>query len=625
MREERRQNVSQAMPVRAGRIIMSAPGEKPKNFKETFMRLLQYLRPHSFPLLVVFAAAVCGTVFSILGPKILGQATTLFFDGVMDRFRGVPNAGIDFEQVGKILLLLMGIYLFSEAFTYLGHFIMAGIVQKIVYTMRDEAYQKITRLPLAFFDTHTHGELLSRVTNDMDLISSTLGQSLTHLISSIVTVGGVLAMMLIISPIMTLIALVTLPLTYLITAKIAGYSQKKFADQQRELGELNGHIEEAYGGHIIVKSFGNEEKVIQRFKIINERLYDAGWRAIFISGIIMPLINFINNMGYVLVCIMGAVFVIQGRIVIGDMQAFIQYSKNFKEPIIQFANIANIIQSTIAAAERVFELLDEEEETADSAQALTHFAPRGDVEFVNVRFGYSADTTLIRNMNIAVQAGQAVAIVGPTGAGKTTLVNLLMRFYEISGGKITIDGIDIREIKRGTLRGIFGMVLQEAWLFKGTIRENIAYGKAGATEEEIRRAARAAHADHFIRTLPGGYETVLNEEASNISQGQKQLLTIARAILADPAILILDEATSNVDTRTELLIQKAMAELMKGRTSFVIAHRLSTIQDADIILVMNEGEVVEKGTNTELLALDGFYAALHKSRFGAEEVYNKTG
>lgn len=625
MKEERRQNVSQARPVRAGRIIMSAPGEKPKNFKETLMRLLHYLRPHSFPLLVVFAVAVCGTVFSILGPKILGQATTLFFDGMMDRLRGVPNAGIDFEQVGKILLLLIGIYLFSEAFTYLGHFIMAGIVQKIVYTMRDEAYQKITRLPLTFFDTHTHGELLSRITNDMDLISSTLGQSLTHLISSIVTVGGVLAMMLIISPVMTLIALVTLPLTYLITVKIAGYSQKKFADQQRELGELNGHIEEAYGGHIIVKSFGNEEKVIQRFKIINERLYDAGWRAVFISGIIMPLINFVNNIGYVLVCIMGAAFVIQGRIVIGDMQAFIQYSRNFKEPIIQFANIANIIQSTIAAAERIFELLDEEEEIADSAQAHTLFAPRGDVKFENVRFGYSPDTTLIRNMNIAVQAGQTVAIVGPTGAGKTTLVNLLMRFYEISGGKITIDGIDIREIKRGTLRGIFGMVLQDAWLFQGTIRDNIAYGKAGATDEEICRAAGAARADHFIRTLPGGYDTVLNEEASNISQGQKQLLTIARAILADPAILILDEATSNVDTRTELLIQKAMAELMKGRTSFVIAHRLSTIQDADTILVMNEGEVMEKGTNTELLALNGFYAALHKSRFGAEEVYNKTG
>ncbi|NLX90900.1 MAG: ABC transporter ATP-binding protein [Firmicutes bacterium] len=608
------------MPVRlGGRIMLSAPGKKAKNFKGTIMRLLQYLRPHSFSLLIVFALAVCGTVFSILGPKILGRATTLFFNGMMDRLRGVPDAGIDFELVGKIMLLLTGIYILSEAFNYLGQFIMAGVVQKIVYTMREEVYQKLTRLPLKFFDTYTHGEILSRVTNDMDLIGSTLGQSLTHLISSIVTVAGVMAMMLIISPAMTLIALLTLPLWYLITTKITRYSQKMFVDQQRELGELNSHIEEAYGGHIIVKSFGNEEKVIQRFKEINERLYDAGWRALFISGIIMPLINFVNNMGYVLVCIVGAVFVIQGRIAIGDMQAFIQYSRNFKEPIIQFANVANIIQATIAAAERVFELLDEEEEKADSPHALTLFAPRGEVKFENVTFGYSADATLIKNMNIAVKAGQTVAIVGPTGAGKTTLVNLLMRFYEISGGRITIDGIDIREIKRGTLRGIFGMVLQDTWLFQGTIRDNIAYGKEGATDEEIRRAAAAARADHFIRTLPGGYDTVLNEEASNISQGQKQLLTIARAILADPAILILDEATSNVDTRTELLIQKAMADLMKGRTSFVIAHRLSTIKDADMILVMNEGEVVEKGTNAELLALNGFYAALHKSRFAVEE------
>ena len=620
MSKEGRQNAIKAMPVRlGGRIMLSAPGKKAKNFKGTIMRLLQYLRPHSFSLLIVFALAVCGTVFSILGPMVLGRATTLFFNGVMDRLRGVPDAGINFELVGKIMLLLTGIYILSEAFNYLGQFIMAGVVQKIVYTMREEVYQKLTRLPLKFFDTYTHGEILSRVTNDMDLIGSTLGQSLTHLISSLVTVAGVMAMMLIISPAMTLIALLTLPLWYLITTKITRYSQKMFVDQQRELGELNSHIEEAYGGHIIVKSFGNEEKVIQRFKEINERLYDAGWRALFISGIIMPLINFVNNMGYVLVCIVGAVFVIQGRIAIGDMQAFIQYSRNFKEPIIQFANVANIIQATIAAAERVFELLDEEEEIADSPQALEIFAPQGDVKFENVTFGYSADATLIRNMNIAVKAGQTVAIVGPTGAGKTTLVNLLMRFYEISGGRITIDGIDIREIKRGTLRGIFGMVLQDTWLFQGTIRDNIAYGKEGATDEEIRRAAAAARADHFIRTLPGGYDTVLNEEASNISQGQKQLLTIARAILADPAILILDEATSNVDTRTELLIQKAMADLMKGRTSFVIAHRLSTIKDADMILVMNEGEVVEKGTNAELLALNGFYAALHKSRFAVEE------
>jgi len=626
---ERKQDtpLPQAMPGRVGgaRIIMSMPAEKAKNFKGTCIRMLQYLRPHCFLLLIVFAAAVFGTVFNILGPKILGQATTILFDGFMDRLRGIPGAGIDFERIGQILLTLMGIYFLSEVFTYLSQFIMIGIVQKIVFTMRDDVHKKLSRLPLKFFDSHTHGEILSRVTNDMDLIGSTLDQSLTHLIASIVSVCGVLAMMLTISPVMTLIALVTLPLSYLITAKIAGYSQKTFADRQRELGKLNGHIEEIYGGHVIVKSFGNEEKALRRFKQINENLYNAGWRAVFISGIIMPLIGFVNNMGYVLVCIMGGIYVIQGRILIGDMQAFIQYSKNFREPIVQFANIANIIQSTIAAAERVFELLDEEEEIADDAQARSLFAPRGDVAFENVRFGYSAEMILIKDMNINVKAGQTVAVVGPTGAGKTTIVNLLMRFYEISGGKITIDGIDIREIKRGTLRSVFGMVLQDTWLFKGTIRDNIAYGKEGATDEEIFRAAGAAHADHFIRTLPGGYNTVLNEEASNISQGQKQLLTIARAILADPAILILDEATSNVDTRTELLIQKAMADLTKGRTSFIIAHRLSTIRDADFILVMNEGGVVEKGTNTELLALNGFYAALYKSQFGTGELYHKTG
>ncbi|MGI5881529.1 MAG: ABC transporter ATP-binding protein [Dethiobacteria bacterium] len=610
--------------VGRGRMFMATPPQKAKNIKKTFLHLLHYLGPHSFPLLIVFAISICGTIFNILAPKILGSATTILFEGVMKRLGGLP-AVIDFNRIGQILLLLVFIYLFSEAFSYLGQFIMAGVVQKIVFRMREETYAKLTHLPLKFFDGHTHGEILSRVINDMDLIGSTLDQSLTHLISAIVTVSGVLVMMLLISPIMTLVALVTLPLSYLVTAKIAGYSQKRFAEQQRVLGRLNGHIEETYGGHIIVKSFGNEDKAIRHFKKINDKLYDTNWRAQFVSGIIMPLLGFINNISYVLICIIGAVFVVQGKIVIGDLQAFIQYSKNFREPIVQFANIANIIQSTLAAAERVFELLDEEEERTDDEQSLVEFAPRGDISFQKVTFGYSAETTLMKDLDICIEAGQTVAVVGPTGAGKTTLVNLLMRFYEIDGGKITIDGVDIRHIERGTLRSLFGMVLQDTWLFQGTIRDNIAYGKEGATDEEIKRAAGAAHADHFIGTLPGGYNTILNEEASNISQGQKQLITIARAILADPAILILDEATSSVDTRTELLIQKAMARLMKGRTSFVIAHRLSTIRDADIILVMDEGAVVEKGTNSELLSLDGFYAALYQSRFDAGGSYHEAG
>jgi ATP-binding cassette subfamily B multidrug efflux pump len=484
-----------------------------------------------------------------------------------------------------------------------------------VYALRRDVDAKLARLPLKFFDARTHGEILSRVTNDIDTIATTLQQSMTQLITSVVTIVGVIVVMLTISPLLTLIVLVTMPLYGLVTGVVAKRSQQYFAAQQKELGRLNGHVEDMFTGHTIVKAFGHEDRSIEHFNLINDRLYTAGWKAQFISGVIMPLMTFIGNLGYVIIAVVGGIFVTQGRIAIGDVQAFIQYSQQFTWPIVQTANIANIIQSTVASAERVFELLDELEEIPERTDAIVFDAPRGDVAIDHVDFSYSADTPLIEDLSIDVHQGQTIAIVGPTGAGKTTLVNLLMRFYEIDRGRITVDGIDIRDIKRGALRSIFGMVLQDTWLFNGTIRDNIAYGREDAGEDEIVRAAQAAHADHFIRTLPQGYDTILNEEASNISQGQKQLLTIARAVLADPAILILDEATSNVDSRTEVLIQQAMATLMHGRTSFVIAHRLSTIRDAETILVMNKGNIIEHGNHRELLAQGGFYADLYNSQF----------
>jgi len=599
---------------------MGMPVQKARDFKGTIKRLLGYLKPRRFRLLTVFAMAVLSTIFSIVSPKILGKATTKLFEGVMMKYNHVPGAGVDFEYIARILLLLIGLYFFSAFFGYLQQYIMAGVAQLTVFDIRNDVNDKLVRLPLKFFDSRTHGDILSRVTNDVDNISSTLQQSLTQFISSLVTIAGILIMMLTISPLMTLIALVTLPLSFIVTAVIAGRSQKYFAAQQKELGILNGHVEDMYTGHQIVKAFGRERESIAKFNEINERLYHAGWKAQFISGVIFPLMNFISNIGYVLVCVAGGILVMKKTIEIGDVQAFIQYTRQFTHPIIQTANIANIIQSTVASAERVFELLDEAEEIPDREDAKKIESPKGEVRFQNVRFGYKEDVTLMENMNIDVKPGRTVAVVGPTGAGKTTLVNLLMRFYEVNAGKITVDGVDIRDLKRGDLRAMFGMVLQDTWLFNGTIRDNIAYGRAGATEEEIVRAAEAAHADHFIRTLPDGYNTILNEEASNISQGQKQLLTIARAILADPAVLILDEATSNVDTRTEILIQKAMKELMRGRTSFVIAHRLSTIRDADLILVMNNGSIIETGSHDELLAKGGFYADLYQSQFTGANV-----
>jgi len=594
---------------------MGMPVQKAKNFKGTLKRLMGYLKPRRLQLFAVFLTAILSTVFSIVSPKILGKATTKLFEGIMQKMMHVPGAKVDFQYIGQIILMLVGLYVISAFFSYIQQYIMAGVAQKTVYDMRNDVNDKLASLPLKFFDSHTHGEILSRVTNDVDNIASTLQQSMTQLITSVITIVGIVIMMLTISPIMTLIALITLPLSLFVTAKIAKRSQKYFASQQKELGELNGHVEEMYTGHKIVKAFGREEESIKAFNNINERLYNAGWKAQFISGIIMPMMSFIGNIGYVAVCVVGGILVTKKQIEIGDVQAFIQYSRQLTWPITQAANIANVIQSTIASAERVFELLDESEEIPDHDNAKIIEFPKGEVRFQNVKFGYKEDATLIENMNIDVKQGQTIAIVGPTGAGKTTLVNLLMRFYETGGGKITVDGVDIRDLKRGDLRSMFGMVLQDTWLFNGTIRDNIAYGREGATDEDVVRAARAAHADHFIRTLPDGYNTILNEEASNISQGQKQLLTIARAILANPAILILDEATSSVDTRTEIYIQKAMTELMQGRTSFVIAHRLSTIRDADLILVMNNGSIIEKGSHNELLRKGGFYADLYNSQF----------
>lgn len=603
------------MPGPMGRGGMSMPVEKAKDFKTTFNRLLGYFIPQKYLLLTVILAAIISTVFNIVGPKILGLATTKLFDGIEQKIKGVPGASIDFNYIMHVLLLLSVLYVISAIFNYIQQYIMAGVAQRTVYVLRRDVEEKLARLPLKYFDSRTHGEILSRAVNDMDNISSTLQQSLTQLIMSAATVIGVIVMMVLISPLLSLVIILTLPLSLLVTTVIAKRSQKFFAQQQRALGELNGHVEEVYTGHKIVKAFGHEAQSIAVFDALNEKLYDAGWKAQFISGFIMPLMNSIGNLGYVFVSVIGGVMIIRGAIAIGDVQAFIQYARQFTMPITQLANIANIIQSTIASAERIFELLDEQEEIPEAADARAIEQPQGEVQFQHVSFRYKEDVPLIEDMNIDVRSGQTIAIVGPTGAGKTTLVNLLMRFYELNAGKILVDGVDITELRRGNLRRTFGMVLQDTWLFSGTIRENIAYGREGATEEEIVQAARAARVDHFIRTLPDGYDTVLNQEATNLSQGQKQLLTIARAILADPAILILDEATSSVDTRTEVSIQKAMSELMKGRTSFVIAHRLSTIRDADLILVMHHGRIIEQGTHEALLAQAGFYADLYNSQF----------
>lgn len=592
-----------------------APVEKAKNFSASLKRLIGFLKPRMTRLVVVFMLAIGSTVFAIFAPKIMGKATTKIFEGLMGKMTHVAGAAIDFGYIGRIVVLLIGLYVVSAILGYVQQYIMAGVAQKTVYDMRKLVDEKLARLPLSFYDGRTHGEIMSRFTNDMDNIAGTLQQSLTQLITSAVTIVGVIIMMFTISPLLAMITLVVLPLSFIMTRVIAPRSQTYFGQQWKHIGELNGHVEEMYTGHSIVKAFGHERQSIEKFNAVNEKVYEASWRAQFVSGLLFPLMTFINNIGYVAVAVAGCIMVMRKAIAVGDIQAFIQYSRQFTMPIAQTANIANILQSTVASAERVFELLDETEELPEVERAIVPSSPKGDVRFEDVRFRYKEDVPLIEAMNLNVRQGETVAIVGPTGAGKTTLVNLLMRFYEIQGGRITIDGRDIREIRRGNLRCTFGMVLQDTWLFNGTIRDNIAYGRDNVTDEEVRQAAIAAHADHFIRTLPDGYHTVLNEEASNISQGQRQLLTIARAVLIDPAILILDEATSSVDTRTEVLIQKAMATLMKGRTSFVIAHRLSTIRDAKLILVMNHGAIIETGTHMELLARGGFYAELYNSQF----------
>lgn len=591
------------------------PVEKAKDFTGTVKRLLTYLKPRRFKITLVFFMAIFSTIFSIVSPKIMGKTTTEFFRFTMLKMQGITEAAINFPYILNIIILLGILYIFSAFFAYFQQFIMAGVTQNIVFDMRNDLSSKLSRLPLKYFDTRAHGDILSRVTNDIDNIATTLQQSLTQLITSVVTLIGIVAMMLTISPLLTLIAAITLPLSFLVTKKIVGHSQKYFAAQQKALGKLNGHVEEIYAGHEVIKIFGREQQSLEKFQNINDELYGSAWKAQFVSGIIMPLMTLINNLGYVFICIVGGIMVTRRAIEIGDVQAFIVYSKQFTHPIIQTANIANIIQSTVASAERVFEILDEAEETPDPENAGTINNPRGEVKLEKVSFGYAADHNVIQDINIHVKPGQKVAVVGPTGAGKTTLVNLLMRFYELGEGRIIIDGVNIKELSRNNLRSMFGMVLQDTWLFNGTIRDNIAYGRSDATEEDIVKAAEAARADHFIRTLPEGYDTFLNEEASNISQGQKQLLTIARAILADPEILILDEATSSVDTRTEIFIQKAMTELMKGRTSFVIAHRLSTIRDADLILVIDNGKIIEQGRHQDLLANNGFYAELYNSQF----------
>jgi ATP-binding cassette, subfamily B, multidrug efflux pump len=592
------------------------PVQKAKDFKGTLRRLTGYLRPHQTGVLIVIGAGVISTLFSVVGPKLLGKATTKVFEGYLSRAGG-GTTGIDFAYVGNMLTWLIVLYVVSAAFLYLQQYLMSGIAQNTVYALRKDVEAKFSRLPLKFFDSRTHGEILSRAVNDLDNISGTLQQNLTQLISSVLSVIGIIIMMLTISWIMTLVVVLTLPLSVTIVATIARRSQAYFIRQQKALGELNGHVAEMYSGHTIVTAFGHEERSVAKFNELNDKYYEGAWRAQFATGMIFPIMMFVGNIGYVAVAVIGGYLVTRRSLALGDVQAFIQYSRQFSMPITQLSSMANTIQLTIASAERVFELLDEAEEPANAAAAKVVTTPRGEVQIDHMSFSYKEDTPLIEEMSIAVKPGQMVAIVGHTGAGKTTLVNLLMRFYDINAGAIRIDGVDIREMTRGNLRRIFGMVLQDTWLFSGTIRENIAYGRDSASEDEIVRAAKAAQADHFIRTLPDNYGTVINEEATNLSQGQKQLLTIARAFLADPAILILDEATSSVDTRTELLIQKAMSQLMHGRTTFVIAHRLSTIRNADLILMMEQGRIVEKGTHNELLAANGRYADLYRSQFSA--------
>ena len=594
--------------------------DKAKDFKGAAKKLLKYLNPYKFKLIVVIFMTIISTAFTVFSPKLLGDTLNVILNGMIAKFKKIPGASIDFSKLIHYIILLLFFYVLSASFMYLQKYIMAGIAQNTVRDMRQAVNEKLNKLPIKYFDSNSKGDILSRVTNDVDNIASTLQQSLTQLITAIISMIGITIMMLTISPLLTLVCLITLPICVVTTKPIIKKSQNLFLKQQRQLGELNGHIEEIYGGHTVIKAFGQEKKVIEQFNEINDRLYTSSWKAQFISGLIMPLMNLINNIAYVIIAVLGGVLVTRRELSVGYIQSFIQYSRQFTQMINQTANIANVLQSTMASAERVFEILSEEEVSREPENIKPLVNPCGNVSFENVKFGYSEDNLLMDNISLTAKEGQTVAIVGPTGAGKTTLINLIMRFYDLNGGKITFDGVDVTNFTRNYIRGMFGMVLQDTWLFNGTIKDNIAYGKENATFEEVINAAKAAHADHFIRTLPDGYDTVLNEEASNISQGQKQLLTIARALLANPKVLILDEATSSVDTRTESYIQNAMIRLMKGRTNFVIAHRLSTIKDADLILVMNHGSIIEQGTHEELLNKNGFYADLYNSQFASQKV-----
>ncbi|MDN5341936.1 MAG: ATP-binding cassette, subfamily multidrug efflux pump [Oceanotoga sp.] len=591
-------------------------GQKAKDFKGTMKKLLKYMSDYKVSIIVVFIFAMASAIFMIIGPKILGKVTTKLFEGIMTKITGT-GSGIDFVYIGNILLMLAGIYLISSIFSYIQGWVMSGVSMDISYRFRDQISKKINKLPLKYFDNTNQGEVLSRVTNDVDTISQTLNQSLTQLITSITTVVGVLFMMFSISWQMTLVALAIIPISMILIAFVVKYSQKYFKQQQDYLGNVNGHIEEMYGGHVVMKAFNGEEESIKDFDKFNQKLYGAAWKSQFLSGMMMPIMNFVGNIGYVGISVLGGWLAAKRMIEVGDIQAFIQYVRSFTQPIAQLANISNIFQQTAAAAERVFEFLEEEEESLDTLNPVKPETIEGNVEFKNVHFGYDSDKIIINNFSANIKAGQKIAIVGPTGAGKTTMVKLLMRFYDINSGEILIDNNNIKDFTRKDLRSYFGMVLQDTWLYNASIKDNIRYGNLNATDEEVYEASKAAHVDGFVHALPDGYDMVLNEEASNISQGQKQLITIARAILANPKILILDEATSSVDTRTEVQIQKAMINLMKNRTSFIIAHRLSTIRDADLILVMNHGDIVEQGNHKELLERDGFYADLYKSQFEA--------
>ena len=601
---------------------MGGPGkkslEKAKDFKGTTKKLInEYLSKYKIALIIVFIFAIGSTIFTIVGPKILGNATTEIFNGIVGKISG--GTGIDFGKIGKILLTLIGLYVISALFSFIQGFTMTGVAQKITYKLREDISKKINRLPMKYFDKKTHGEVLSVITNDVDTLSANLNQSITQIITSFCTLIGILVMMFSISWQMTLISLVILPISALLVKNIVGKSQKYFKSQQDYLGHVNGQVEEVYGGLNIVKVFNAEGKVIKDFEKANDNLYHSAWKSQFLSGLMFPVMNFIGNVGYVAVAVAGGYLAIQGTITVGNIQSFIQYNKQFTQPINQIAQISSMLQAMVAAAERVFEFLEEEEEKDTAKQGTSVEQLKGNVKFEHVKFGYDPETTIINDFNCDVKDGQKIAIVGPTGAGKTTMVKLLMRFYDVTDGAILVDGINIKDFERGDLRKMFGMVLQDTWLFGGTVKENIKYGKEDATDDEVIQAAKAAHVHHFIKTLPNGYNSVLNEESSNVSAGQKQLLTIARVILTDPKVLILDEATSSIDTRTEIQIQKAMDNLMKGRTSFIIAHRLSTIKNADLILVMNHGDIVEQGTHEELLAKGGFYSDLYNSQFEEAE------